>query len=444
MLAFVIAGGCLAAQTVKGTVISSTVDSVTFKPDGSDKSVTLKAAAGASVTRGQTGKDSRAAKLSEFGEGDRIVATVSAAGPATSLKAFYAIAKGTVVSVQNGKVFFRDGRSVKLKPGMPVVFDGGNLGKASDLKPGCQLICRVNPLTSQAFTVIAKMPKKAVPPATATVEPVTPVLPAVKPVIRSVSYKAPDQPKARDWMRVDVTGTPGARVVCQVKGLIPRTELKEMVPGCYRAQVMVPSGKSAINEPLVAYMTLSGLEASPVQASKLISVDAAAPSQLPPLAFAPTAPKMEPKPEEAPAPAAALEPEARPEPAPVTSAAPAVEPVPQPPVEPEPAKTRAPVVVTSPGAGAKIARVLLVAGTAEPGSSLIVTVTYNNGLAGILNLSGQVSSQLVAVSQAGEFRMGPIALEGPLATKGLVFTIKAAYPDAADQAVEVRALGDRS
>ena len=50
----------------------------------------------------------------------------------------------------------------------------------------------------------------------------------------------------------------------------------------------------------------------------------------------------------------------------------------------------------------------------------------------------------IAAGPDGEFKMGPIPLEGPLATKGLVFTVKASYPDTAEQGTVVSVFGDRS
>ena len=73
-----------------------------------------------------------------------------------------------------------------------------------------------------------------------------------------------------------------------------------------------------------------------------------------------------------------------------------------------------------------------------------MTVTYNNGKAGILKLAGLAASEDLAVGNDGTFRMGPLPLEGPLATKGLVFTIKAYYPDRKDHgAAMVRVVGSR-
>jgi hypothetical protein len=107
--------------------------------------------------------------------------------------------------------------------------------------------------------------------------------------------------------------------------------------------------------------------------------------------------------------------------------------------------TAAKVILTNPPDGAKITRALLVRGTADPDSKVLVKVTYTNGLSGLLKLAGEVVSQSVAVGKNGEFRVGPIALEGPLATEGLKFTIKAYYPDREDHGTAiVRAIGARN
>ena len=103
------------------------------------------------------------------------------------------------------------------------------------------------------------------------------------------------------------------------------------------------------------------------------------------------------------------------------------------------------VTLTCPPDGAKIEKALLVRGVADPDSKVRVTVTYTNGLAGILKLAGLAASQDVAVGNDGKFRMGPLPLEGPLATKGLYFTVKAYYPDREDHGTAtVRVIGERS
>ncbi|MCX8053000.1 MAG: hypothetical protein N3B12_04260 [Armatimonadetes bacterium] len=425
----------LAARTVKGTLVSAVRDSVTIKQDGDGNSLTFKIAPNANILRGQVGRDSRKATTAELGAGDRIVAVVNDKGFATSIKAYYVIAKGTILSIRGDKVFFRDGRSVKLRPGMPVVLESGKVGKVADLTPASEIVCRVNPVTGEAWTVIAKLPKSK----SSTVAPYKPKVTLIKPVIKSVTYKAPENLKARDWMKVELTGTPGGRAVCQVKGLIPRTEMKETAPGVYVAHVMIPAGKGAKNEPLVGYLTVNGLDAAPVQASKLITVDVTVPERVPPPVVAVT-PEPEPVSEEKPVSEVSTTP--APEQVPESVLEPTPAPVELP--KPEPPKVKAPVVIKSPEMGARIQRAINVIGTAEPGSNVIVTVSYSNQRGGILNLSGQVSSQLVAVGPDGVFKMGPIPLEGPLATRGLIFTVKASYPDAIDQAVLVSVFGERS
>lgn len=422
---------CDAARTVLGTFISAAGDEVTIKPDGEDRPLKFRSAAGATVLRGQTGGELRKAKLAEFGAGDRVVVVLNEKGLATSLKAYYAIAQGTVASVKPDKIFFQDGRSVKLRPGMPVVFGDGLVGKAADLRPGAQVVCRVNPVTNEAWTIIVKQPKGT----KVAIEPYKPNVMLPKPTIKSVTYSAPPVIRPRDWIKVVVTGTPGGRAVCQVKGLIPRTVMQEISPGTYVAHVQVPSNKVVRGEPLVAYLTVNGIDATPVQASKLITVTVEEPETLPstPLPSSePSKPESEPTTEQKP------EPEV-PQPSTPPSPSPAIAEQPKP-SEPS---AKAPVVITSPPTGQKIKRVLTVTGTAEPGSNIMITVNYTNQRGGILNLSGQVTSQLVAVGPDGQFKMGPIPLEGPLATKGLVFTIQAFYPDAPNTAATVIVFGDR-
>lgn len=437
-----------AAQTVKGTVVSSLGTSVSILPDGASKSVTVKLGASAVIMRGQIGVSERKATLTDLAPGDRVVAVVNQDGTAASIKAYYAVSKGTLSMRESKRLFFKDGRFVKLAPGVRVVLANGKVGKTEDIKVNSPLICRLNPSTQEAWMIVASEPVQPKPvaakPAGATTKvagfseiAVAPVLPAkiggvlpdptAQPVIESVTYVAPDNLKARDWMRIDLTGTPGGRAICEVKGLIPRTVMEEKEPGKYRASVMVPSGKFVRNEPVLGHLAINGVDAPTVQAAKLITVD-------PSLPDLPTLPE----------PVVAVAP---PEPAPEPEPAPVVEPAPEPVVEqpkPEPPKEKAPVILTAPVMGSKILRTLLVTGTAEPGSNIMVTVTYSNGLGGLLNLSGQVCSQLIAASSSGQFQMGPLPLEGPLATKGLIFTVKAGYPETSQSTSVVSVFGDRS
>ncbi len=482
--------GVHAAQTLRGTLVSWSSDTLFIKSDGDGKTLAVKPSKDAKVMRGQVGAEMKKTDLSDFAPGDRIVAVVNQDGRASSLKALYAITKGTVSKVSGDKVFFRDGRSVVLRKDAQIVFGDGSTRKASDLKPGTRLICRANPSTNEAWTVVAtsaapakrtsslrKLPKPVIPEnlskankQSTTVRPVIAsitvpaaktaisAMPAAKakpailtdpetasrpevaqPEISSIKYVGPGALKPRDWIRVELTGTPGGRATCEVKHLIPRTVMSETTPGAYKASVMIPTGKPVSGEALVGRLELSGSEALPVQASKLISVENAA---LPEVAKLPE-PNPEPPAPVRPAVAAPVPVRA---PVAVTPAppAPAGAVVEQPKPEPPLVKAKAPVVVTAPVDGSKVQRAILITGTAEPGAKVMVVLTYRNGMGGILSLSGRISSQLIAVDDKGRFTMGPVPLEGPLATRGLTFEIKASYPDTPARSVTVFAVGDRT
>ncbi|MGQ9454814.1 MAG: hypothetical protein ACUVRS_05715 [Armatimonadota bacterium] len=417
-------------RTVFGTFVSFAAGEVIIRTDD-DKPLRFKVLPDAIVLRGQLGTQLRKAKLSEIGAGDRIVVVLNEKGVATSLKAYYSIVRGTVATVQSDKIFFGDGSSVKVRPGIPVVFEDGQLGKVADLKSSTQVICRVHPVTKEAWTVVARQPESP----KVSIEPYKPNVVLEKPVIKSVTYTAPPIIKPRDWIKVVVTGTPGGRAVCQVRGLIPRTVMSETSPGTYVAHVQVPSDKVVKDEPLVAYLTVKGIDAIPVQASKLISVVTEQPGQLPPV----TTEVSTPKPSSGTPELAEAKPPEHP-----THSIPAA---PEPPVlqsKIEETRPKQPVTITSPATGSKLKRVLAVEGTAEPGWGVVVAVSYTNSMSGVLNLSGQITSQFIAVGADGRFKMGPIPLEGPLATRGLMFVIKAYYPDAPGRASVVMVFGDRN
>ncbi len=245
--------------------------------------------------------------------------------------------------------------------------------------------------------------------------------------ITSITFSAPSPLKAGDIITVDLAGTPGVRAAFSVKNLIPITHLKEVSIGSYHGSVKVPAGKYVRNAPLVGYLGDDNEHAAPVQASRLITVidpNEYQPDKLPPIA-------PEPKPVSANPPA--------PEP-PKQAAVDTAKPAPR----PSAAVSRDKIKITSPVSGSALRRTILVKGEALPGSTVRVLITYNNGLSGMLRLAGEVASQDVAAGKNGEFKVGPIALDGPLATDGLRFTIKAYYPLRADHGTaEVVAMGKR-
>ncbi|MCE5314287.1 MAG: hypothetical protein ABFD49_04270 [Armatimonadota bacterium] len=419
------------AQTVKGTLVSVASDSISFVLQIGNSTSGFAVTSDVKVMRGQIGKESRAVKLRDLAEGDHIVAVVNQNGFASSVKGFFGVMIGTAVGVNDNKLTLTDGRSVTLSPGALVVLYDGRAGQPSDIKKGMLVKCRVNPISAQAWTIFAARPDKddssaqpkTVPPAkpdakqiAKTIAKPVPASPE-KPKIQSVTYSAPSPLKAGDLLTVDVSGTVGCQATFTVNNLIKDTRMDEVSPGSYRAVIEIPRDKAVRSAALTAKLVVNGVSSAAVQAARLVTVESAPPVQSP----------------------------SNTETAAVAKPALAIVPV----VEAVAAQTQevahSKIVLTNPPDGAKITRALLVRGTADPDSKVLVTITYTNGLTGLLKLAGEVASQMVAVGDNGEFRMGPIALEGPLATAGLEFTIKAYYPDREDHGTAVvKATGARS
>ena len=97
--------------------------------------------------------------------------------------------------------------------------------------------------------------------------------------------------------------------------------------------------------------------------------------------------------------------------------------------QPEKAQEMKQIVLKYPQDGAAIKAAITVVGKASPNSKVGISITFTNGRVGLLKLAGNVAAQTVAVGNDGVFRMSPIALDGPLATKGLFYTIKVYYVD---------------
>lgn len=424
-------------KSIVGTLISPSGDTGALALRTDKETVTIQSVAGAKILRGQVGMDFRRVTARELAPGDQITAILDQSGRAVTVKALFGIVKGDFAGMQSGRLRLRDGREVPLNDQTQVVLLDGRIGRVLEIKPGTLLICRVNPSSNEAWTVLAATTDK-----TAQVGPSVEkgkVVPAPekvappKPKIQSIAYTAPAAPKPGDVIMVELSGTPGAKASFEIRYFMPAVPMKEVSPGRYRGQIKVPADKSVTNAPVVGYMTLSGAKASPVQAAKLVTIDGG---------IEPVVAKEEPaviKAVEAKAPPAA--------PVVPTPAVPAhvVVPVVKLDKVPEPPKQLKNVAITMPPDGATIRRALTIKGEASPDSKVMVTVTYSNGLTGLLKLAGQVASQTIAVGSNGEFGMGPIPLEGTLATKGLIFTVKAYYPDREDHGTAmITVTGDRS
>ena len=412
-----LANAALAAgEVVRGTVTSVAGDT-SLSVQTETNSITVKLCAAAEVLRGQVGRDMREVPVREIAPGDMVVATLSENGCADSVRAYFGIIKGTFAKLQGEALVLKDGRSVPLSPNAQVVLADGRSGQASELKPGSLLLCRVSPVDTAAWMVLViTLTKPTLPKPVAIAPTPAPAKPAPKPVISSVTYSAPVPLRVGDLITVDIAGTPGGEASFEINGLLVRSPAKEITPGAYHAVLPVPKAKSVQNAALVGYLSVNGSRAVPVQASRLISVGTATPAVAPP-----------PAPVEAPKPVPVATPEKKPE------------------SRPEQKLGRAAITLLLPPDGAVIRKAIVVKGKAEADAKVMVEVTYNNGLTGLLKLSGRVASQSVATGKSGEFTVGPVALEGPLATQGLQFTVKAYYPEGSDHATAVaRVTGDRN
>lgn len=405
-----------ASRTVKGTLtsISFTEGSITIQSDG--WKMTLKPTANAQIERGQIGKEMKSVQLREFAPGDLVTASFDQPDQATSLKAIYGLIRGTYQQTLGNNIVLQDGRVVSMTPSPQIVLPNGKVGQAKDIAPGSLVICRLNPLSNQAWTIIATTQTVQ-----SNVKPNTPTHVQEKPQITSITYSAPTPLKTGDILTVDLCGTPGGKASFDIKDLMINVHMNELTPGSYRAEVEIPKGKTIRSMPLIGHLVIGNIQAAPIQASRLVTVDSniitPVHPTITPLAFASTPSQV-----------------SQPAPKPVVEVKPML----------PPAQTNK-IMLTNPPDNARITKALLIRGTAEPDSKVTITVTYSNGMVGLLKLSGDVVSQTIAVGKNGEFRFGPIPLEGRLATKELRFTVKAFYPDRADHCTaQVSVVGDRS
>ena len=438
-----------AGQVIKGTLTFIAGDGGCIGIAVDNQIITIKPSPDAKIFRGQVGKDMRIVELREFALGDSVEAFLNDKGLASSIKAYFGIIKGTFSKLQGDAIVLKDGRTVRLHPDARVSLTNGRSGGLSDLKRGDLLLCRLNPLDNQVWMVLVVMlvdPSKpdAKPPIIPKALVKTPAPAAEKiekPVIKSVKYSCPTPVKAGDQITVELSGTPGGTASFEVKHIISAVSMKETSPGSYQAIATIPQGKLVQNAALVGYLSVKNVKASPVQASALLSVNAAPVVKIDKIAEI----KKDSEPISAPSVQITPQP-AETKPA-VTVTPVAVEPVatvPQVVITPEKKPEPQKITVTSPAYGTKIKRALQVLGKAEPESKVMVEITYSNGFIGLLKLAGSVASQQIAVGKNGEFKLGPLLLEGPLATKGLEFTIKSYYPDQTDHCTVItKVIGDR-
>ena len=448
VLIFVGSAAFAAGQVVKGTLTFIAGDAGSIGVAVGNETIIVKPAPAAKIFRGQVGKDMRIVELREFALGDSVEAFLNDKGLASSIKAYFGIIKGTFSKLQGNTLLLKDGRTVRLHPDARVSLTNGRSGGLTDLKKGDLLLCRLNPLDNQVWMVLVvtlvdpSKPAVKLPthPKAAVNTPAPAAEKIEKPVIKSVKYSCPTPVKTGDQITVELTGTPGGNASFEVKHLISAVSMKETSSGLYQAVTKIPDGKPIQNAALVGYLSVKDVKASPVQASALLSINATPVAKIDKIA------EITKEPEPTTAPLVKITPQPA-ETKPVVAVTPVAEPVaaaPQVVITPEKKPEPLKITITTPANGTKIKRALQVLGKAEPESKIMVEITYSNGFSGILKLSGTVASQQLAVGKNGEFKLGPLLLEGPLATKGLEFTIKSYYPDQTDHGTVItKVIGDR-
>lgn len=409
MLFFVCASCAQSSQIINGNLISVEKQSIKIDTGSSTKAIDINSKT--KLTRGQIGKEPKSVTLRDFAPGDRILVELNKNNIAVSAKASFGIIKGIVAKIHTNSFTLKDGRSIKVSPSAKVSLSDGSIGKLTNVKSGTQIVGRVNPITGVCWMIISEVTEKNPAVSNKRIEPAkVDIRSASKnkqaqlvenPEITSITYIIKN-----GILYVCLVGTPGGNATIEVKDLIPQIQLTEEKLGTYKTVVKIPDNTFVSDAPLLGRLIVNGNKAIPIQASKLITISK----------------KDEVKPQVI---LAADKADTKQQSASVLP-------------------SKAAIILTNPPDNAKIRQAILIRGKAEPDSTVTVIITYSNNMTGILKLSGQVASQNISVDKNGDFRMGPIALEGPMATPGLVFTIKAYYSDSNDHSTAmISVVGNR-
>ena len=429
----IVSSSSYAAQVVNGTLASNPSTGL-IRIQTENEVLLVSTDLSTKIFLTEIGKPQKAVELRELAAGDRIVANVKQDGLAITIKAFNEKNHGEVIKVTKDMIVLENGSKIKVNPLAQIILPDGHIGKIQDVQKGYMVILRQNPLSKEAWTVVA-------------VKQTQPKEVTAKPVIKSIVYKTPEILKAGDIITVSMTGTGNGQAIVEIKGLTKPTVMKEVSKGNYQALIRIPAAATLKTPlPLVGSLTVNGVKASPMQAGKLIELNKSeikiTPGKqagdklkvIPPAVIKMPAPEPEPsQPVAKPIPVKAEEP--------IVTTTVAAAPLPE---VPKPVEI-ANITLATPEDGEKIQRAIMINGNAQPESRIVLEITYSNEKIGLLEISGSILSQLIAANKKGEFKAGPIALEGPLATKGLKFFIKAYYADFADKMpATARVYGDRN
>ncbi len=421
----------VSADTVAGTLLSLSPDSRTLMiKDGlQTRKVTLNA--GTKVLRGQVGKTQAAVAVKELAPGDRVLAVTGADNSVTVVRASYAVIAGIVDRTVDRKIVLKQGKAIFLHKNAQIALASGKFGLMSDVKSGAFVICRLEPLSKECWTVVvsgsqstasAQTKTNTPKPQTAAIvkAPSVPANPAVKfgsgPQINGVTIQASPSLSSGDVVIVELIGTPKGVAKAEIRGIAGPAALKETTPGVYKGAIPIRTTSVVRDAVVTGYLSLNGKPALPAQAKNRVNLNLPIKKKLPsPVEM----PKVD------------LTPPAPP-PAPVIE--------PPKPVEPPKPPEAKPIVLAVPLDFADVTDNVTVSGTANPGDKVLVQISYSNGRTGLLNIAGDVASQLVAVTEDGSFRFGPLPLSGILQTKGMQYNIVVRYTDHPEKPIESRVI----
>lgn len=409
IITLIFAHACLADEVVKG-VLTSVSDTGYIKINVEGEEYVITPNDDAKIMRAQMGRDLKSTTLEHFAMGDTVVALIGEDGKALSLKAYFDIISGVFDKIVDNVPYFEDGRAINIAKNASFVFPSG-IGNQSDLQKGMKLTCRINPNTTEAWTIISDRDKKKEDP--------------VKDIaIDAIFVTTPSVVAFGEKIYVKIKGTPKCKATFDIDGLFPTTPLIETLPGVYEGAVTVPN-KIVSAAPVVGRISSAGKSTQPLQAAKLITTIEKREQ-----------PVSEPLPDTAPKSAEPIkEPEKTPPPTETVKPQPIVE------KKTEPEKTSkklAPIIIKNPGNNTNVTRRFTVAGTAEPNKNVTIHITYTNGLVGIMNLSGTMLHKTYKTDGSGSFKTEQLTLDNLFASR-LIFTLTASYSDNTDkQGVSIR------
>jgi hypothetical protein len=342
----------------------------------------LKTESSVIVKRSETGISQKTAEISELQPGDQLSIELDDKGLARSITASYTITSGQVKTASKKSLLLSDGRQMNLNPNFRVLIENGIPIAYSAVRQGDSVSLKLNPETREIWRI--KITESAA------------VL-----MIKAISHDGAHPLEVGEKLSVIVRGTSSASAAFSIKGILPYTKMKEIESGKYQGVFTVESDTPRLKSvPVTARISKDGKVVGPVQASRLISIEGSA--------QAVNVREITQKPE----------PPAKPKPAVISK------PAPKPKAAAQAKKNKETLAVLRPSQGAKVHNPLVIVGKTKPGCSLRATITYSNGMTGLLKLEGTLCKEELKADSNGRFQSNPVTLPQAYAGKELDITVK--------------------